>query len=58
MARPATEHCNPCDNAEMAGRPHLHLYPDYCGRSMYRGDFYCACRSQTAEVRRRTILRA
>ena len=43
MAIAATEHCNPCDNADFEDKPHRHFAPDMCMRPMYKGDFFCAC---------------
>jgi hypothetical protein len=46
MAIPASESCNPCENADAAGTYHAHPKGVSCDRRMYRGDFYCACRAE------------
>lgn len=47
MAIPATEHCNPCENADFLGRPHPHPKGSMCNRRMYRGDFFCDCQGES-----------
>jgi hypothetical protein len=51
MAIPASEHCNPCDNAAFVGRRHVHQRPDRCDRPLYGGDFFCACTQAGALIR-------
>jgi hypothetical protein len=51
MAIGATESCNACDNAELAGKPHVHGEPDMCGRRMYHGDFFCTCEEAAGSYR-------
>ena len=46
MAIPASEHCNPCDNADAKGSRHAHAKGVMCERQMYDGDFFCDCIAQ------------
>jgi hypothetical protein len=43
MAIPASEHCNPCENADVKGARHAHRKGVMCNRRMYGGDFFCDC---------------